>query len=84
MVEKATEVLHAHRDDEFEPQVAETILDAILPQVTTVAELARVPHGSILLGSNGEYRPVPLVFTEVANPADWIGWYAPLTVVWQP
>jgi hypothetical protein len=81
MIKKATEVLHVHRDDEFEPYVSEMILDAILPQVTTVEELRALPDDTLLINDSGSsFR----WFSGERNEAD-IDWWIdrlPMTVVW--
>lgn len=107
MVRKGTAAL-ADVNADFEPyrdgtpdgnavDYATAVLDAVLPQVSTVAELEALPVGTLLVSPVGE----------LVNVLDWdgskryhsldgltVGWaeaamdrwgsFGPLTVVWQP
>ena len=66
-----------------------TVLDAILPQVTTVEELEALPAGSIVIDNEDEPQ------TKLSDgwwraplggdlDADQLSNYGPLTVVWTP
>ena len=71
--------------------MAETVIDAILPQVSTVAELEALPFGVKVLDAHGD------VWWAESEPHRWWsgsaerGWPSvdvvdagPLTVVWMP
>lgn len=67
--------------------VARAVLDAILPQVTTVAELEALSMGSRLVDANGDvYRPSGsgLILSESGTLIRIERALTPLTVVWQP
>lgn len=91
MIEKATKVIYDESGSVTESDsydIACTVLDAILPQVATVAELEALPYGSVVL--DGEFG--------VAYELTSSGWCSPgdkqvenldaddlpLTVVYQP
>lgn len=64
---------------------AEAIVDAVLPQVTTVDEVTALPHRTVLVSAEGEifhwsWR-MPMNLRLVAEGMLESG---PLTVVWQP
>lgn len=94
MVEKAAEAI----SQTYEPggpttaedkSAARAVLDSVLPQVTTVAELEALPWGSVLLSQYGvayiwyadenRFRVGNYRFTPFDALAD-----GSLTVVWQP
>jgi hypothetical protein len=88
----AREVIEVLIDEGFggedELEVAGRILDAILPQVTTVEELEALPSDALLMSELGHF----------GRTHDWLYWKqaarasrvatccgpTPLTVVWQP
>lgn len=72
---------------------AQMVVDAILPQVTTVDELAALPEGAVVIDGNGHaWRKVNALsrwcwgawgyYTE-SSSAELVQ-FGPLTVVWQP
>lgn len=71
---------------------ARIMLDAILPQVSTVAELEALPQGTVLMGMAHEHGPRFARWwgdAAAINGTKWEGvdllhYYGPLTVVWQP
>lgn len=69
------------RDDEYRDAMRDTareMLDAVLPQITTIAELEALPLRTLLIDEHGgEYR---IGF----HAHDSIERALPLTVVWQP
>lgn len=83
MVEKAALVLDAAYPGEYvATEAARAVLDAILPQVTTVAELEALPSGSLLVTPNGE--PVRHLYAHWQTERAWLETYGTLTLVWQP
>ena len=78
--------------DEQAIEFSNTVLDAILPQVTTVAELEALPKGSKLLGADGSTWQRNHVgswlsdnhLTRRTERLVTMKKTAPLTVVWQP
>lgn len=70
--------------------VARAVLDAVLPQVTTAAELDALTLGTIVVSHNGypferAFGNAMSVGGEPAGTTDGIAaQFAPLTVVWTP
>lgn len=71
--------------------VARVVLDAILPQVTTVEELEALPEGALLANPGGvfSWRARLKLLRGVSDwldyePADVFKVEGPLTVVWTP
>ena len=63
---------------------AERVLDAILPQVTTVEELEALSGRSLLYGTaSGQAEPV-LWQPSWQDPQEVLEMFGPLTVVWTP
>ena len=66
------------------------MLDAILPQVTTVEELEALPAQALLLGTNVGKFPAVFRWTngqlyyEGGRFENLVSVFGPLTVVWQP
>lgn len=107
MVEKATQVINnsacVRRGELGHPDAdgralcsrcnATAVLDAILPQVTTVEELEPLPAGALLKGADGDVWKAGRSRFDCLSE-DWsrglsragqvIQRSAPLTVVWQP
>lgn len=87
MVEKLADAIAAENWDEVctcevcALNPARRLLDAILPQVTTVAELEALPEGSITVNDRGQIRRHDGVAFQ--SDRDWLAAH-PLTVVWQP
>jgi hypothetical protein len=69
-------------------QVAEAILDAILPQITTVEELDTLPNETVLVGADGYAFRLEdgVLFAEDGawHPPNALRESGPLTVVWRP
>jgi hypothetical protein len=68
---------------EYYTRRAREVLDVILPQVTTMEELAALPDGTKLVGPYGaivaRYDDDPTHLWEY-----WLRFDGPLTIVWQP
>lgn len=96
MIEKAARSLHAGRCCEDEPtredrSDAEWVVDAILPQVTTVEELEALPDRSIVVDaldrvwtSTGDGEPFLDCRYDAERTLPELAARGPLTVVWQP
>lgn len=67
---------------------AEAVLDAILPQVTTVAERAALPVGAVVRSTAGtiaaRFDAERGVVFGMSQPFSWATLQLPLTVLWQP
>jgi hypothetical protein len=79
------------RMDEAEAKtIAESVLDAILPQVTTVEELEALPGALVVDGGNRKWEVGHYYLTSIDKRQDLLRHYeavevlAPLTIVWQP
>ena len=80
LVGKAWRTIASHGIDRHE--LAEDVVDALLPQVTTVEELRsmieskRLAPDALLVNADGHH----------ARASEWtfLIWVKPLTVVWQP
>ncbi len=104
MIEKAAQVLweaawpntswDLATEDDRGPHLddASDLVDAILPQVTTVAELEALSNYSFVVGEDGPYMVRHLGSTYLqqkfgegwdCEPKDALA-HGPLTVVWQP
>lgn len=97
MVEKAAGALTEHLGghfltwDEGSVNLAEVLVDALLPQVNSVEELVALPAGSLLVAqSNSVFTwrcPILLLQGMTTGydyePADILA-NGPMTVVWQP
>lgn len=96
MVEKAAGVIASGDGVPFARlehlEVADAVLDAVLPQVSTVAELASLPLGTKLLAANGSvwWRVYDFEWWRTESDsydhqsANLLGNRGPLTVVWSP
>ena len=76
--------------DENDLDAVRAVLNTVLPQVTTVAELEALPLGSIVVSHNG--YPFERSFDNEmsvggefkGSVTDIVNTFAPLTVVWTP
>lgn len=88
MVEKAARLLADYdglsTPDETDDARARIVLNAILPQVTTVAELEALPHLSVVLDSEGEPWTRWLNGWTKDATSEQLSHVGPLTVVWTP
>jgi hypothetical protein len=83
---------------EAQEHQAQAVLDAILPRVTTVAEIEALPAESLVMATRGARAYVFSVHAGIACSCHWenddkhggrsqsrhLASLAPLTVVWQP
>ena len=73
---------HNGQWDEFDYGQAQAVVDAILPQITTVEELDDLylsgDRRTVLIDSRGYPHRIGLIAAEVVER------YGPLTVVWRP
>lgn len=67
----------------YSHRMAEAVIDAVLPQITTVAQLEALPVAALLVGDDGadDRRDGWLSTIEFTGREDLV---FPLTVVWQP
>jgi len=78
-----------YQPEEFTGEAA-ALLDVVLPQVTTVAELEALPMHTVLIGTDGYvYSPRRnefscLTLETSANPEIVLDKFGPLTIVWRP
>lgn len=90
MVSAAAEVMWDNNPEEVDTMTtARLVLDAVLPQVSTVAELEALPVGALVVASDGEsWKLESGEWWEhsrlVAASASYLATLTPLTVVWQP
>jgi hypothetical protein len=96
MVEKVWQSITAHNLDAW--AAAEDAVDAILPQVTTVAELEALPYGAVLVAATGDAYTWLSSISVSINDEGHVSWDSaetlieraeddaegPMTVVWQP
>lgn len=73
--------LRMHVDEDLAAEIAAEIIDAILPQVTTVEELEALPDSSLLVTDDGY---VLQHFADQDPDVILRAFGTPLTVVWQP
>jgi hypothetical protein len=95
MVEKAARAFDATPTETYDmthEDMAVTVLDAILPQVTTATKLEALPVGAVVVDGRGEawknrsdidgkWYGTDL---DECKPARLVRLYGPLTVVWMP
>lgn len=85
MVDKAAEAIRTWDDS---PNIsAEAVLNAILPQVTTVEELEALPDESVIVEEHGlSHQKVAGLWCEAGSemPGSSRTLLLPATVVWQP
>lgn len=93
MIDIAADIITNPPFGTTEREDAAAVLDAILPQVATVEELAELPCPALLLGQPDGYRPPSLMrwkptgleYEDGTHPdPQWVLAAGPLTVVWQP
>ena len=80
LIDKATDVVKAHQGRVTYARVAEAVLDAVMPQITTADDLRALPYETLLVDFDGG---APARWTEHTD-ADDLMRHGPMVVVWQP